>query len=536
MPGVFRPDRQRRWHQKTFSGCVKCKQRRVKCDEARPHCRKCGNLGIQCPGYKLPLTRLFEPKLLKHPECSREERIDYDFFVQTGSRIVAASQSTSLPFWTEWAPRLAESDPAVKHVLITLGSLVRLLKDELSNETVNKRCTLESPPSAIRNATLAMQHMSSAQGRATAAETSVVYCILLRELAIWTGRQTSSHEYVLDAYNFLHTKNAPGIDKTSKATILACMIDQLLAHAATCTDDFPPVNSGLLSNYQLVNGLERVSAISTWNDAFDGISSLLQAVFRATCPYILSTDTELGYILCTLKLFDDKLQSLRAQSGLACDFLHLQVHHSVAQIMFNTLSQRDEWIYDNYQSEFWSILEHIKRLLAAKCIMRSNSETSLQPSLGLIPPLFLIATKCRHLHVRQQAAHILHDLRRAERVWTSCMATTIARFVIEEEKPVSLVSNNADVTSGGPQPHRRIRLDEVVYSNEECRIVLAYTAFSEYGAEGEHCTASLPFAPHPSMKSNDETCSISRKVLRHCGYSGILLLTPRIECHCLGCE
>ncbi|KKK22566.1 hypothetical protein ARAM_007029 [Aspergillus rambellii] len=38
----------RRPHRKSRAGCAKCKQRRVKCDETRPHCRKCQKLGIDC--------------------------------------------------------------------------------------------------------------------------------------------------------------------------------------------------------------------------------------------------------------------------------------------------------------------------------------------------------------------------------------------------------------------------------------------------------------------------------------------------------
>ncbi|RAQ73640.1 C6 zinc finger domain protein [Aspergillus flavus] len=37
-------------------GCRTCIQRRVKCDETRPNCRRCELRGIQCPGYRKPLT------------------------------------------------------------------------------------------------------------------------------------------------------------------------------------------------------------------------------------------------------------------------------------------------------------------------------------------------------------------------------------------------------------------------------------------------------------------------------------------------
>ncbi|KAF4972582.1 hypothetical protein FSARC_855 [Fusarium sarcochroum] len=46
---------QLRKHTKTFSGCWTCRARKVKCDEAKPHCRKCRRKGIQCQGYGVRL-------------------------------------------------------------------------------------------------------------------------------------------------------------------------------------------------------------------------------------------------------------------------------------------------------------------------------------------------------------------------------------------------------------------------------------------------------------------------------------------------
>ncbi|KAJ5668657.1 hypothetical protein N7462_009727 [Penicillium macrosclerotiorum] len=40
---------------KTFTGCWTCRARRVKCDDERPHCRRCRRSGWQCQGYGLRL-------------------------------------------------------------------------------------------------------------------------------------------------------------------------------------------------------------------------------------------------------------------------------------------------------------------------------------------------------------------------------------------------------------------------------------------------------------------------------------------------
>ncbi|KAL4960124.1 Zn(II)2Cys6 transcription factor [Aspergillus stella-maris] len=37
------------------AGCSRCKRRRIKCDEALPHCNQCTRRDYECPGYKRPL-------------------------------------------------------------------------------------------------------------------------------------------------------------------------------------------------------------------------------------------------------------------------------------------------------------------------------------------------------------------------------------------------------------------------------------------------------------------------------------------------
>ncbi|EHA20498.1 hypothetical protein ASPNIDRAFT_44184 [Aspergillus niger ATCC 1015] len=36
---------------KSRNGCARCKSKRVKCGEERPHCSRCTRLGVNCPGY-----------------------------------------------------------------------------------------------------------------------------------------------------------------------------------------------------------------------------------------------------------------------------------------------------------------------------------------------------------------------------------------------------------------------------------------------------------------------------------------------------
>lgn len=538
MPERARPPKKKIWHQKVFTGCVKCKQRRVKCDEKKPACLRCLKYGVSCSGYQPPMARIFEIKA--RPQfASAEEKANYDYFVQSGSKILALFQMTSLPFWTRLAPQLAENNATVRHGLIALGAIQQPLHHTPMGELATRNGRPEISHLAISHTAEAIHRMRVADPNSYSVEEAVACCVLFLALAIWMEKATSPVIHILAAYRMLKEKagtNANAYRSRNIREIYIPMIDQLLVHACSFSDEFPEPTSGILSNFQLDNGLDRIGAISNWMEALDGIDSLLKSVFRATCPFIVASNAVMERISLALHCFGDKLEAICERYGLEEEYLHLRLHHRVAKIMFYTLGLNDEWQYDKFHSDFHFILEQFKHIMRQRHIVSPENTPNLKPTLGLIPPLFFVATKCRDAILRHQALHMLHSLSRSERGWTSCMATMIARFVIEEE----LLSIDLD-----PQGHlrspfrplRRIQLHEVDFSSHGRKIRLVYSAFkkpdSGTGAgAGESCIASLPYYPHPSVENDGVTAPMSRKVLRHCGYTSIILFTPEIGCHC----
>ncbi|KAH3672011.1 hypothetical protein WICMUC_004518 [Wickerhamomyces mucosus] len=59
----------RKFHNKSKLGCDTCKKRRVKCDETKPICNKCANMGIECH-YTIPLPSNNQNKLNPRPKRS----------------------------------------------------------------------------------------------------------------------------------------------------------------------------------------------------------------------------------------------------------------------------------------------------------------------------------------------------------------------------------------------------------------------------------------------------------------------------------
>ncbi|KAF2713873.1 hypothetical protein K504DRAFT_530784 [Pleomassaria siparia CBS 279.74] len=78
--------RQRAYRPKTSTGCITCKIRRVKCDEAKPHCRKCSSTGRKCDGYTSSST-----KTTPSPFVNRLDTIPGLFF-----RTLSAESQTNI--------------------------------------------------------------------------------------------------------------------------------------------------------------------------------------------------------------------------------------------------------------------------------------------------------------------------------------------------------------------------------------------------------------------------------------------------------
>ncbi|KIX95051.1 uncharacterized protein Z520_09361 [Fonsecaea multimorphosa CBS 102226] len=549
MPDTSRPGRKKRWHHKDFNGCMKCKQRRVKCGLEKPACLRCQKLGVLCPGYRPLQIRIFELTRRRDDFQCEEDVANFDYFVESGSKIVALSQTTSQPFWSRFVLQLAETNAIIKHGLIALGALLRPLHAIPSSQKYDTIC----PPQAATKHSAAMYQLKSAALGALPPEAAIACCLVSAELDRWTEKSTSPVLQIMLAYRLLEGRSranaaAPSTTKDDCQQLFEPMVDELLVDACSSADNFPTLTSGLMSNYQLASGLNRVESITTYMDALHSVASLLKAAFRSTCPYIVATAAEMDKISLTMDTLGHKLQHFHAVGEVPVEYQLLQVHHQVARIMFYTLGRDDEWIYDAFLPNFASIVEQMQHITSSLKMMRAQS--AIAPTLGLIPPLFLVATKCRHPEVRQKALHLLHGVLRSERGWTSCMSAAISQFVIREETKegeeqpqpcAGTLQNHPDNLYGNSlperRPRRRIRLDEVEFSSRENKIYLAYTVYSSNpnNSPGSKRIASIPYLSHPSLETNNSTttCQMSRKVLRHCGYTGVVLFSPQIECHCV---
>lgn len=65
---------------------------------------------------------------------------------------------------------------------------------------------------------------------------------------------------------------------------------------------------------------------------------------------------------------------------------------------------------------------------------RSSRKQTFSFSLGIIPPLFIVATKCRNRDIRHRAITLLRTCNRREILWDSKLAAEAAAQVIMIEE------------------------------------------------------------------------------------------------------
>lgn len=84
---VHPEDRKKKHHAKSRHGCISCKKRHLKCDEARPECLRCVKDFGRCEGYRTPRTWMFEP--------THEDANNTVFEIGSSSPEISSASSTT---------------------------------------------------------------------------------------------------------------------------------------------------------------------------------------------------------------------------------------------------------------------------------------------------------------------------------------------------------------------------------------------------------------------------------------------------------
>ncbi|KAJ9614233.1 hypothetical protein H2200_002369 [Cladophialophora chaetospira] len=209
------------------------------------------------------------------------------------------------------------------------------------------------------------------------------------------------------------------------------------------------------------------------------------------------------------------------QSDLIHDLEMLRIHLRVISLMLATYAADSESVWNHYTADFEMILTGVENAMA----YQELNPRSFYPSLGLVSPLFCVATKSRDPKLQQRALYLLHKLKRKERTWNSCIAHQIARAVFNLEHGFAFKQGNQEIPEDC-----RVRLDSVVFEHQHQRIVVFYRRMATYKTHPEVESVTVPW--DPLIDVHFDFVHMSRKALACFGYTGVHLIVPPIPCQC----
>jgi hypothetical protein len=124
----------------------------------------------------------------------------------------------------------------------------------------------------------------------------------------------------------------------------------------------------------------------------------------------------------------------------------LQIHHCVAFMSVNIgkAMMDDETVWDPHVPVFEKMVSLADEVVLLECSEQAPPVFSID--MGIIGPLYEVASKCRDPTIRRRAINIMKDAPRQEGIWNSSLVARVAERVVEiEEEGLGAVNCCADV-------------------------------------------------------------------------------------------
>ncbi|KAF2670215.1 hypothetical protein BT63DRAFT_454397 [Microthyrium microscopicum] len=246
------PDRKRR----VKTGCLSCRQRRVKCDERRPICQRCEIANISCEGYQ-PARRL-PPKRPEKKQggsngndiASRvhvdvdDERLDHPLFNfpndsetsriphQRGREILGQMQyahrtakllfrEDQLYFWRDYLSGCAMGAEYVYDAITAIGLMHRAALMLSDGQLRSQGLDYKVAAYQVYANTLTRLHDVCIQAPEAQPEILIAVLLILTYFECFAGNHTAAFQHLRTAQSHLDEANLPGL--LHSAALEACI-------------------------------------------------------------------------------------------------------------------------------------------------------------------------------------------------------------------------------------------------------------------------------------------------------------------------
>ncbi|KAK2594088.1 hypothetical protein QQS21_008191 [Conoideocrella luteorostrata] len=462
--------RVRRWAPKVKSGCLTCRRRRVKCDEAKPACKQCLRFGHICKGYSsiqdkyafdldptaLVLQRqqpLHQPAVAVTPSRVAPNWTEIELFHYFRNEVIPQiAGEFDHSFWMTHVLQTAQTQPILWYACNAVAAVHRKHHAGL---TAGQDYRLHVH--ALQRYNTSLQHLISITQQAVIApqdQEDIVTANTLFMILAWLRGDVSE--------TFVHCENG------HRLIGQFWLWDRTKLYRSYERDRMHPADS-LCSMYFRADSMTMNMRETTFTnlDYWPGLAlplrdepfvSIDEAYFEMEIIWNVGQDVTLadtpveernrirGRQLERLRKWNGKFKDLISCQDLlrrpeSSAVIVLQIRLILMEIMLNIDISRLESCWDDFDSEFESALTladdlstrkaispgHAAPPAAAHARKREGRTVSITPLLN--EPLFLVARRCRRPVLRRRAVGLLiRDFYRSAAIDTAlfiCMAKAI---------------------------------------------------------------------------------------------------------------
>ncbi|KAN0101530.1 hypothetical protein V8E51_012040 [Hyaloscypha variabilis] len=206
--------RVRAFHTKSSDGCKTCRIRRIRCDKAKPACKKCSTTGRKCDGYphsssgsegsSRSLTPSTEHSSSSPPALpistnileTDQERRSFSYFCRHTFPQLSGSFDTD-DFWQRLL-QATHHEPAIRHAAVALGALHEIYEAipntdfafTLSERKAHDVFAMQQYSKAIKAL------LGSSGGKEQAVDIALVTCVLFIYFEILRGHHATALSHI----------------------------------------------------------------------------------------------------------------------------------------------------------------------------------------------------------------------------------------------------------------------------------------------------------------------------------------------------
>ncbi|KAL3452343.1 hypothetical protein BJX65DRAFT_303178 [Aspergillus insuetus] len=453
---------------KVRSGCLVCKARRIKCDEARPACLKCTRSRRLCE-YGQPSADSNMRIVVYTPKASfattGAAKRSLDFFL-------AAMRSRFPLHFTQPVLQAAHREDVLSHVVIALGAMQQVYEYDDSSAIGSWSPMTQFAMQQYGKALRLLQDRVTLNSRGTGSTSPDIIltsCIFFACFECLRGSVSSAIIHMRSGLNLLREyENDPRtgllVPRRTMRSLFTRLDNQLIEMRGSSMSMMSPHDSFEViagdpspedNVHDALNGL--------WNHILHGMLDAAKAVAKGA-PSSPLIDTSQMDVKENMKRLHSAFSQRSPVSGSIAgedygqdpDILRIWFLLSPMLLTAHTWDPADAW--GPHNDNFARIVSLAESYLARIFQTHSTRKRTFTLSLGIVPPLCLTASRSRDPAVQQKALHLLSICNRREGIWDSKLAVRIARETVEldqavhdqpnEEQAATRLKNRAEVFDG----------------------------------------------------------------------------------------